>query len=116
MPSHCCRSSDKIVSHFKSNGAIATRRAANGGGADADFSVRVFSTGNVKTRAGSGSTEYQFEGDISTSIDSDARMIMEDNYSGIGGWNPVSEKMAMEVLGIHVYKRFVDRLNRELGS
>ena len=56
----------------------------------------------------------KFQGDISTRMTSGTRLILEDNYAGIGGWNPVSEQMAMDVLGIHVFKRFIKALNHEI--
>jgi hypothetical protein len=105
---------DKIVSHFNSNGAIAVRRRASSQDRDSDFQIQVNSSGNLNTRNSSGKTEYQFQGDISTRMSSGSQLFLEDIYSGIGGWNPVSEQMAMDVLGIHVFKRFIKTLNREI--
>jgi hypothetical protein len=34
----------------------------------------------------------------------------------MGGWNPVSSDMAMEVLGIHVSKRFTTLLEKQLDN
>ncbi|MDC1286378.1 LPP20 family lipoprotein [Gammaproteobacteria bacterium] len=105
---------DKIVSHFNSNGAIAARYNAKGKDTPSAFRIQVTSSGNLNTRDSAGKIEYQFQGDISTRMTNGSQLILEDNYSGIGGWNPVSERMAMEVLGIHVFKRFIKALNREI--
>jgi hypothetical protein len=105
---------DKIVSHFNSNGAIATLHNAGSNDTPSTFQIQVTSSGNLNTRDSSGKTEYQFQGDIGTRMTSGSQLVLEDNYSGIGGWNPVSEQMAMDVLGIHVFKRFIKALNHEI--
>lgn len=50
--------------------------------------------------------DYQFKGKISTSMTTANKLEFSDKYSGAGGWNPVSGDMAMEVLGVHVEKRW----------
>lgn len=105
---------DKIVSYFNSNGAIASKLSGSNAMADADFRIMVSSSGKINTRTSGDHTEYQYEGDINTRITEGSSPFLEDNYSGIGGWNPISEQMAMEVLGIHVYKRLIKTLNKEI--
>jgi hypothetical protein len=105
---------DKIVSHFNSNGAIAARQNGLSSANNPEFKILVTGKGQLNQRNSSGKTEYQFQGDISTRLSSRSQLILEDTYSGIGGWNPVSGQMAMDVLGIHVYKRFIKALNKEL--
>ena len=105
---------DKVISYFNQNGAVATDEAGRSN--YFDFSILIESRGQVKTRLKGDRNEYQFEGEVMTEVESDGSSFLEDSYSGIGGWNPISEKMAIDVLGVHVYKRFIDALHRQLGE
>lgn len=59
--------------------------------------------------------EVRFAGTINTLLVSDSSEV-EESYTGMGGWNPVGEEMAMEVLGIHAFRRFRDLLERQLNN
>lgn len=50
--------------------------------------------------------DHQFSGRIYSYVINDGKLDFKDKYSGTGGWNPVSEEMAVEVLGLNVAKRF----------
>lgn len=104
---------EKIVAHFNSQGAIA-KIVSSLDQTTSDFSIHIKSLGNMNTRKISSHKEFQFNGDVISRIYQNDKIFLQDEYSGIGGWNPVSEKMAIEVLGIHVYKRFIKSLNKEL--
>ncbi len=104
---------EKIITHLNSHGALA-KSVKTLTGNNADFLIHVEATGTVETRITATKKEYQFKGDITTRVNHQATLFLDDQYSGIGGWNPVSEKMAMEVLGIHVFKRFIKNLNKQL--
>jgi len=104
---------EKIINHLNSHGAIA-QKVTSLKDSQADFLVSVSGSGAVETRTKTENKEFQFRGDIKTNVSHRGGLLLEDNYSGIGGWNPVSEKMAIDVLGIHVFKRFIKSLNKEL--
>lgn len=104
---------DKIVTHFNSQGAIANK-VTDTEDLSVDFVIKVDSLGEVNTRESAGNKEYQFKGEIEVVVFQLQKVLLQDRYSGIGGWNPISENMAMEVLGVHVYKRFINSLNQAL--
>jgi hypothetical protein len=53
--------------------------------------------------------DWQFKGDIKTYVLDGAQPGFSDQYNGIGGWNPVSGEMAMDVIGIQAGRRFRER-------
>jgi len=50
--------------------------------------------------------DHQFSGRIYSYVLHDGKLEFKDKYTGTGGWNPVSEEMAVEVLGLNVAKRW----------
>ena len=50
--------------------------------------------------------DHQFSGRIYSYVLHDGELEFKDKYTGTGGWNPVSEEMAVEVLGLNVAKRW----------
>ena len=50
--------------------------------------------------------DHQFSGRIYSFVVNDGALDFKDKYSGTGGWNPISEEMAVEVLGLNAAKRF----------
>lgn len=50
--------------------------------------------------------DHQFTGKIYSYLLDNGKLEFRDKYTGTGGWNPVSEEMAMEVLGLNVAKRW----------
>ena len=67
-----------------------------------------------KSRNNNGGRDYQFKGKISSLMLSGEKVEFSDKYSGAGGWNPISDDMAMEVLGVHVDKRWYKKLSKSL--
>lgn len=67
-----------------------------------------------KSRNNAGGKDYQFKGKISSLMVSGTKLEFSDKYSGAGGWNPISDDMAMEVLGVHVDKRWYEKLSKSL--
>ena len=59
-------------------------------------------------------TDYQFKGKLLTRVVSDASDEFADNYSGVGGWNPISRDMAMEVLALQVSRRWQDKYYQQM--
>lgn len=50
--------------------------------------------------------DHQFTGKVYSYLMENGKLEFRDKYTGTGGWNPVSEEMAMEVLGLNVAKRW----------
>lgn len=50
--------------------------------------------------------DHQFTGKVYSYLLDNGKLEFRDKYTGTGGWNPVSEEMAMEVLGLNVAKRW----------
>lgn len=53
--------------------------------------------------------DWQFKGDVKTYVLNGTKADFADTYTGIGGWNPVSAEMAMDVIGIQAGRRFRER-------
>ncbi|MEX1237631.1 MAG: hypothetical protein WD994_05115 [Pseudomonadales bacterium] len=60
--------------------------------------------------------DFRFNGVISTRVYSDGHINATESYAGMGGWNPVSGDMAMEVLGIHVSTRLKSQLLKQMDN
>ena len=45
-----------------------------------------------------------------------AKAEFADNYTGIGGWNPISSEMAMDVIGIQAGRRFRERASAHYAA
>ena len=58
---------------------------------------------NAKNPSGN---DHQFSGRIYSYVIHNGKLEFKDKYTGTGGWNPVSEEMAVEVLGLNVAKRW----------
>ena len=83
-----------------------------------DNQVVVTASGRIVRRDSERSPmgeEVRFAGTINTLLIGGGTEV-EESYSGMGGWNPVGEDMAMEVLGIHAFRRFRDLLERHLNN
>jgi len=50
--------------------------------------------------------DHQFSGKVYSYLLENGKLEFRDKYSGTGGWNPVSEEMAMEVLGLNAARRW----------
>ncbi len=57
--------------------------------------------------------QYQFQGAIANFYVSDEDIEFQDSFSGVGGWNPVSSAMALEVLALNVAKRWEKKFYKE---
>jgi len=60
--------------------------------------------------------DWQFKGDVKTYVLNGAQAEFADNYTGIGGWNPVSAEMAMDVIGIQAGRRFRERASAHYAA
>lgn len=67
-----------------------------------------------KSKSNPEGKDYQFKGKITSLILSGDKLEFSDKYSGAGGWNPISDDMAMEVLGVHVEKRWYKKYSKSL--
>jgi len=60
--------------------------------------------------------DVRFAGEIRTVAQKDGKPHFQDRYKGAGGWNPMGEEMAMDVLALHVFKRWKARYYQNLGQ
>jgi hypothetical protein len=60
--------------------------------------------------------DWQFKGDVKTYVLNGAKAEFADAYTGIGGWNPISAEMAMDVIGIQAGRRFRDRASAHYAA
>lgn len=125
---HWQRVCDDIRGFLASHGAAVEQRnagapatvinAAQSAPVDDENIVLVFAaTGQIATRdnpRNAGVTDYQFKGKLMTRVVSNASDEFADNYSGVGGWNPISRDMVMEVLALQVSRRWQDKFYGQL--
>ena len=60
--------------------------------------------------------DVQFAGEIRTLAQKHGRPRFNDRYRGAGGWNPMGEEMAMDVLALHVFNRWQVKYFQSLGA
>ncbi len=60
--------------------------------------------------------DWQFKGDVKTYVLNGATPEFADAYIGIGGWNPISGEMAMDVIGIQAGRRFRERASAHYAA
>jgi hypothetical protein len=60
--------------------------------------------------------DWQFKGDVKTYVLDGGQPGFADAYTGIGGWNPVSAEMAMDVIGIQAGRRFRERASAHYAA
>ena len=58
--------------------------------------------------------DVQFAGDIRTSVHKSGKIYFSDQYKGATGWNPMGADMCMDVLALHVFKRWKLRYMKQL--
>lgn len=76
------------------------------------LTVVFYANGDLKSRNNPQNPmgkDWQFKGQIDTYVLDAGKPQFADSYSGIGGWNPVSADMAMDVIGIQAGRRFRER-------
>ena len=123
------RACSDIITHIKQFGAnivsgerlsaqqvlhAAAKAGANNFKSPRGQAITIFITasGDIKTRKNTGNPQgkdYQYNGDVATYLVINDRLEAADTFNGVGGWNPVSEQMAMDVLAINVVKRWKQR-------
>ncbi len=60
--------------------------------------------------------DCQFSGEIRTVVATGTKPVFMDRYQGTGGWNPMGEEMALDVLALHSCKRWQTAMLKHLGS
>lgn len=60
--------------------------------------------------------DHQFTGKVYSYLLENGKLEFRDKYTGTGGWNPVSEEMAMEVLGLNVAKRWKSKYLKHIQN
>lgn len=74
--------------------------------------VVLYAQGSMGTRKNKDNpmgADHQFKGQVTSYVLDEGRAGFNDQYNGIGGWNPVSPDMAMDVLAIQAGRRFRDK-------
>jgi hypothetical protein len=69
-----------------------------------------------KTPTSPSGQDCQFAGEIRTVVTTGADLMFMDRYQGTGGWNPMGEEMALDVLAIHACKHWQTAMLKHLGS
>ncbi|MBW1891239.1 MAG: LPP20 family lipoprotein, partial [Deltaproteobacteria bacterium] len=60
--------------------------------------------------------DVQFAGEIRTAAQKKGKVYFQDRYRGAGGWNPMGAEMAMDVLALHVFKRWKAQYYKNMGQ
>lgn len=85
----------------------------------ADVTLVFYASGALNSRKNPENPmgkDWQFKGDIKTYVLNGAKADFADNYTGIGGWNPISSEMAMDVIGIQAGRRFRERASAHYAA
>ena len=94
----------KLTYQLDNNASVAKEELSNKG------RVLIFvAKGKMKHRKNSKNPmgeDHQFTGKVYSYLLDNGNVEFRDKYTGTGGWNPVSEEMAMEVMGLHAAKRW----------
>ena len=94
------------------------RGCANAPGKDG-LTLVFYATGALASRKNPDNPmgkDWQFKGDVKTYVLDGAQAEFSDAYTGIGGWNPVSGEMAMDVIGIQAGRRFRERASAHYAA
>lgn len=85
----------------------------------ADVTLVFYASGALNSRKNPENPmgkDWQFKGDIKTYVLNGAKADFADNYTGVGGWNPISSEMAMDVIGIQAGRRFRERASAHYAA
>jgi len=77
--------------------------------ADSGRVILFLAKGNINQRDNKenpNGRDYQFSGKIYSYLVDNGKIEFDDEYSATGGWNPVSEAMTMDVIGLNVAGRW----------
>lgn len=77
-----------------------------------DLAIVLYAQGSMATRNNKENPmgrDHQFKGQVTSYVLNNGKAEFNDQYNGIGGWNPVSADMAMDVLAIQAGKRFREK-------
>lgn len=77
-----------------------------------DLAIVMFAQGSMATRNNKENPmgrDHQFKGQVTSYVLNKGKAEFNDQYNGIGGWNPVSADMAMDVLAIQAGNRFREK-------
>ena len=74
-----------------------------------DLAIVLYATGAMASRNNKDNPmgrDHQFKGQVTSYVLNQGKAEFNDQYNGIGGWNPISADMAMDVLAIQAGNRF----------
>ena len=86
---------------------------------DIDFIFVMTAVGRLNERENAKNPfgeDVQFAGEIRTSVYASGELYFSDQYKGTTGWNPMGEEMCMDVLALHVFKRWKTKYLKHLNS
>jgi hypothetical protein len=92
--------------------AEACVRGCSKAPAGADVTLVFYASGALNSRKNPENPmgkDWQFKGDVKTYVLQGTQTDFADAYTGLGGWNPISAEMAMDVIGIQAGRRFRER-------
>ena len=99
--------------------AVATTPWTRDADSRIDLVLVAAANGRINRRTAPASpfgSDCQFAGEISTVVSGGSMPVFMDRYQGVGGWNPMGEEMALDVLAIHAIKRWQTAMLKQLGS
>jgi hypothetical protein len=129
---------DELLNHFKGIGGNAKRlktgsdlkhiidisRDPNGmwpadGMTDTDIVLLAVADGKFNKRDNPKNPfgeDAQFAGEIRTIAFKNSKPYFSDRYRGATGWNPMGEEMCMDVLALHVFKRWKTKYLKHISD
>jgi hypothetical protein len=125
---------DKLKDHVQRSGGVATVVAVEKGKQAQTFgqlkdgntqmaaypnlivAIADGELGSRVNRQNPGGADYQFKGAVATFVTRGGETEFRDEFSGAGGWNPISREMTMEVLGVIVFNRWQDKYGAMVGA
>ena len=97
---------------MRSEGAVDTL-------ADVDLLMVMVADGKFNRRDNAKNPfgeDVQFAGEIRTIAFKNGKPTFSDRYRGATGWNPMGEDMVLDVLALHVFKRWRTKYLQYLGN
>ena len=128
---------DTLGDFLKSHGALSAKKSTKSNSAneivksaldaddvkslanDSEYLLVFVAKGKIKSRDNKKNPmgqDYQFSGKIYSYLVNRGQIEFQDKYKGVGGWNPMSDSMAMEVLGLNVAKRWKARYKKSITN
>ncbi len=102
-------SNAEVAEAVRAIGVVPLAASANAASRQA---ISFEAVGSVESRDNADNPmgkDFRFKGAITTTHRVGQKVIFSDAYNGMGGWNPVSEEMAKDVLALIVVKKWKEK-------